>query len=76
LGCKWSLVQIQSPRLNEGPEVLRESEGLGAFTFRRLDSQAFVRFDTNRYSVPTDHADRALTLVADDVTVRVLDGAT
>jgi transposase len=40
------------------------------------DSQAFVRFDTNRYSVPTDHADRALTLVADDVTVRVLDGAT
>jgi transposase len=40
------------------------------------DSQAFVRFDTNRYSVPTDHAERALTLVADDVTVRVLDGLT
>jgi transposase len=40
------------------------------------DRQAFIRFDTNRYSVPTDHADRALTLVADDVSVRVLDGAT
>jgi transposase len=40
------------------------------------DSQAFVRFDTNRYSVPTDYADRPLTLVADDLTVRVLDGAT
>lgn len=40
------------------------------------DRQAFIRFDTNRYSVPTDRAERALTLVADDVSVRVLDGAT
>lgn len=39
------------------------------------DRQAFIRFDTNRYSVPTDHAEHPLTLVADDVTVRVLDGA-
>jgi transposase len=39
------------------------------------DRQAFIRFDTNRYSVPTDHCERALTLVADDLTVRVLDGA-
>jgi transposase len=39
-----------------------------------IDSQAFVRFDTNRYSVPTTLADRTLTLVADDRTVRVLDG--
>jgi hypothetical protein len=41
-----------------------------------VDRQAFVRFDRNRYSVPSTHADRALTLVADDVSVRVLDGAT
>lgn len=41
-----------------------------------VDSQAFVRFDTNRYSVPTTLADRTLTLVTDDKTVRVLDGAT
>jgi transposase len=40
------------------------------------DRQAFVRFDTNRYSVPSTLAERTLTLVADDATVRVLDGAT
>jgi transposase len=38
--------------------------------------QAFVRFDTNRYSVPSEHAERTLTLVADDLSVRILDGAT
>jgi hypothetical protein len=42
----------------------------------KVDTQAFVRFDTNRYSVPTAFADRTLTLVADDRVVRVLDGAT
>jgi transposase len=40
-----------------------------------VDRQAFIRFDTNRYSVPTDHAERTLTLVADDREVRLLDGA-
>jgi transposase len=40
------------------------------------DRQAFIRFDSNRYSVPTDYGDRVLTLVADDRTVRLLDGAT
>lgn len=39
------------------------------------DRQAFVRFDRNRYSVDTDYAERTLTLVADDLSVRVLDGA-
>jgi transposase len=39
-----------------------------------VDTQAFVRFDTNRYSVPPEHADRTLTLVASDVGLRVLDG--
>jgi transposase len=38
------------------------------------DTQAFVRFDTNRYSVPTERADRVLTLAADDRTVRLVDG--
>jgi len=41
-----------------------------------IDRQAFVRFDTNRYSVPSDHAEKVRTLVADDRTVRVLDGGT
>jgi transposase len=40
-----------------------------------VDRQAFVRFDTNRYSVPPKYAERTLTLVADDVQVRLLDGA-
>jgi transposase len=40
------------------------------------DRQAFIRLDTNRYSVPLDHADRALSLAFDDRTLRVLDGAT
>jgi transposase len=40
------------------------------------DRQAFVRFDVNRYSVPTEHAERTLTLVADDTCVRILDGMT
>lgn len=39
-----------------------------------VDRQAFVRFDTNRYSVPTELAERVLTLVADDRVVRVVDG--
>lgn len=40
-----------------------------------VDRQAFVRFDTNRYSVPTEYGERTLTLVADDREVRILDGA-
>lgn len=39
-----------------------------------IDSQAFARFDTNRYSVPTAFAHRTITLTADDRQVRLLDG--
>ena len=38
------------------------------------DSQAFVRFDGNRYSLPSTAADYVLTLVADDRTVRLVHG--
>ena len=41
-----------------------------------MDTQAFVQLDTNRYSVPTAWAGRTLTLAADDVSLRVLDGET
>ena len=41
-----------------------------------IDTQAFVRVDTNRYSVPSDHAGYVRTLVVDDRTVRVVDGQT
>jgi hypothetical protein len=40
-----------------------------------VDKTAFVRLDTNRYSVPPRYARRALTLVSDDQLVRLLDGA-
>lgn len=39
------------------------------------DRQAFVRFDTNRYSVRSEFAECPLTLVADDRVIRVLHGA-
>jgi hypothetical protein len=39
-----------------------------------VDSTAFIRFDTNSYSVPAAYAHATLTLVADDTTVRLLQG--
>jgi hypothetical protein len=42
----------------------------------QVDSQAFVRLDTNRYSVASEYASRVVTLVADDRTVRIVDGST
>ena len=42
----------------------------------QVDRQAFIRLDSNRYSVPTTYAERVVTLVADDRTVRLVDGNT
>lgn len=39
-----------------------------------LDSTAFVHFDANVYSAPHHYSEQTLTLVADDATVRLLDG--
>lgn len=63
----------ERPRLLPLPAPLPDTERVEPAL---VDSQAFVRFDTNRYSVPTTFGDRTLTLVTDDKTVRVLDGAT
>jgi transposase len=41
-----------------------------------VDRTAFVRLDTNRYSVPHTFAGRTLTLVASDTDLRMLDGDT
>jgi transposase len=38
------------------------------------DAQAFIRFDTNRYSVPSQYAHLPLTLVANDIGLRLLNG--
>jgi transposase len=40
-----------------------------------VDKTAFVRFDTNSYSVPPEHASSTLTLAASDQSVRLLDAA-
>jgi len=40
-----------------------------------IDKTAFARLDTNLYSVPPRFSEETLTLVADDQTVRFLDGA-
>jgi hypothetical protein len=58
-------------RLLALPDLLPATDRIEAV---KVDRQAFIRFDTNRYSVPTAYAERTLTLVANDVGVRVLDG--
>jgi transposase len=58
-------------RLLPLPNPLPDTEMVEAVT---TDRQAFVHFDSNRYSVPSTRAERTLTLVADDLEVRVLDG--
>jgi transposase len=40
-----------------------------------VDKQAFIHFDTNRYSVPPEHKESTLTLAVDDNVVRLLKGA-
>jgi len=63
----------EHPRLLPLPAPLPETARVEPV---HVDRQAFVRVDTNRYSVPTDHADQIRTIVVDDQLVRVLDGAT
>ena len=60
-------------RLLPLPETLPETARVEPI---QVDSQAFIRLDTNRYSAPSDYASRTLTLVADDRVVRLVDGAT
>ena len=41
-----------------------------------VDKTAFIRFDTNSYSVPPEFVGRTLTVVADDRTLRIVNGDT
>ncbi len=63
----------EQPRLLALPAPLPETARVEPI---QIDRQAFVRVDTNRYSVPSDHADKIRTLVVDDRRVRILDGQT
>ncbi|MFI5300847.1 MAG: IS21 family transposase [Polyangiales bacterium] len=62
----------EKPRLLALPNPLPEIDTVMPVT---VDKTAFVRLDTNRYSVPAAYARRTITLVADDRTVRLVDGA-
>ena len=62
----------ERPRLLPLPSPLPETARVEAIA---VDTQAFIRLDTNRYSVPSCYASRVVTLWADDHVVRILDGA-
>ncbi len=62
----------ERPRLLALPEPLPSTDSVGPIA---VDKTAFVRLDTNRYSVPALYARRTLTLVADNRLVRLVDGA-
>jgi len=61
----------EKPRLLSLPSPMPEIETVGPIP---VDKCAFVKLDTNRYSVPSTFRRGTLTLAADDVTVRLLDG--
>jgi transposase len=64
----------EKPRLLRLPDVALSTEEVVPVT---VDKTAFVRFDTNDYSVPHEYAQvaaTAVTVAADDVMVRVLHG--
>jgi transposase len=62
---------VERPRLLALPEPLPETARIEPI---KVDSQAFIHLDTNRYSGPSDYASRIVTLVVDDRTVRLVDG--
>lgn len=63
--------QDEQPRLLSLPEAMPS----GALVVPvAVDATASVRFGTNRYSVPPEYVGHSLTLVSDDVLVRVLHG--
>jgi len=62
----------ERPRLLALPDPLPQTDSVMPVA---VDKSAFVRLDTNRYSVPPRYARGTLTLVADDSTLRLLDGA-
>jgi transposase len=61
----------EQPRLLPLPDPLPTTDLVAPIP---VDSSAFVKLDTNRYSVPHTYAGHSLTLVADDAELRLLDG--
>lgn len=67
------IFQQEQPRLLHLPNPL---PNVDLITPASVDKTAFVRFDTNRYSVPPAFVGRTISLSADDQFVRLLDGPT
>lgn len=67
------VLEEERPRLLALPDPLPETDIVMPVA---VDKTAFVRLDTNRYSVPSTYGRRSLTLVANDTVVRLLDGKT
>jgi transposase len=61
----------ERPRLLALPERMPEIESVVPVV---VDKTAFVRLDTNRYSVPSAYARRTLSAAVDDKVVRIVDG--
>ncbi len=64
------VIKAERPRLLTLPDPLPETDLVMPVT---ADRQAFIRFDGNRYSVPSDSAERPLTLAVDDRELRISD---
>jgi len=62
----------ERPRLLSLPSPLPETDLVIPVA---VDKTAFIRLDTNHYSVPSAYARKRLTLVADDKALRLLDGS-
>jgi transposase len=75
--CVGDVLDEERARLLKLPDALPETDLVLSVP---VDKTASIRFDTNTYSVPPEHAQhrartrKLLTLVASDTTVRVLDG--
>jgi hypothetical protein len=66
-----SVLDEERPRLLALPDPLPSVDLVAPIA---VDKTAFVRLDTNRYSVPSEYARRTVTLAASDHVVRLLDG--
>src|SRR3989442_4247392 len=62
----------EQPRLLPSPLHAFSTDRIEAVRSRKT---IYVRFDLNDYSIPPEAVGRQLTLVASDVTVRILDGS-
>jgi len=76
---RWPTRSVEDVFASEKPYLLPLPDPLPTIdhvTPVRVDTAAFVRLDTNRYSVPHTYAGRGLTMVSNEVELRFLDGMT